>query len=135
MENYYGVQGLDDLAAYFEKRAEEEMNHHQWIFEYLTDADFEFDYPVIEKNNLTFKNVVEPFQRTVEREIETTQMLYAIYKAAKEEGDYMTAIWLERPLILEQIEEENTSRTALDIIETDTDIYEKSEKILKLLEE
>lgn len=132
--NYFKVEAIDALGEYFEKRASEELNHHNWILDYLTNGDVQFSYPAIEANGVTVKSYLEPFQLTVEREIETTQMLYTLYEAAKAEKDYMTAIWLERPLILEQIEEENTSRAALEIMEEDANLFTKAGKILDLLE-
>lgn len=132
--NYFTIEGIDELAEYYEKRATEEMHHHDWIFSYLTEGDIKFEYPAIEANNIKVNNYIEPFQLTVEREIETTNLLYNIYEAAKAEKDYMTCIWLERPLLFEQIEEENTSRAALLIIEEDAGIYTKSGRILDLLE-
>jgi ferritin len=132
--NYYKVAGIDELGEYFNKRADEELVHHNWLFDYLTDGDVEFQYPAIEANNVTVKNHLEPFQLTVDREIETTNLIYDLYEAAKAEKDYMTMIWMERPLLFEQIEEENTSRTALGIMEEDADIFIKAGRILKLLE-
>ena len=45
----------------------------------------------------------------------------------------MTASWLFDKLIKEQIEEENTSRMALTIMEEESDIYLRAKKVLKLL--
>ena len=132
--NYFSVEDIDNIAEYYHKRAAEELHHHDWIFEYLTDADYKFDYPDIPSNGVKFNNWLEPFQLTVDREIETTNLIYTIYEAARDEKDYMTMLWLERPLLLEQIEEESTSRTALGIMETDVNIYKKADQILKLLE-
>ena len=46
----------------------------------------------------------------------------------------MTASWLYEKLIKEQIEEENTSRMAVTIMEEESDIYLKADKVLDLLE-
>ena len=132
--NYFTIEGIDELAEYYEKRAAEEMHHHEWVFDYLTEGDIKFQYPVVEANNVTVKNHLEPFQLTVEREIETTNLIYDLYDAAKAERDYMTMIWIERPLLFEQVEEENTSRAALEIMEEDANIFIKAGKILDLLE-
>ena len=40
----------------------------------------------------------------------------------------MTMIWIEKPLLFEQIEEENTSRAALGIMEEDANILVKQEE-------
>lgn len=132
--NYFTVEGLMDLAEYYEKRAGEEMKHHDWIYNYLTEADIKFEYPEIAPNNIKPKSILEPFQLTVDREIETTNMLYMIYEAALAEKDYMTSIWLQSPLLSEQVEEENTSRAALIIMEENADIFVKADKVLDLLE-
>lgn len=132
--NFFAIEGLSDLEEYYRKRANEEKNHHQWIMDYLTDGDYKFTYPEIDKNTETFDTVVKPFQQTVEREIQTTNMIYKLYDLATSEKDYMTASWLYEKLIKEQIEEENTSRMALTIMETEADIYTKASEVLDLLD-
>lgn len=132
--NYCAIEGLPDLEKYWKKRAMEELHHHEWCFQYLTDADYKFTYPAIEKNTESFSNVVDLFKQTVDREIETTQMIYHIHETALAEKDYLTAYWLVNPLLKEQIEEENTSRLALSIIEEDSDIFIRSAEIYKLLQ-
>lgn len=132
--SYYKIEGIEKLGEYYDKRAKEELEHHNWVFDYLTEGDAKFQYPVVEANNVTVKNHLEPFQLTVEREIETTNLIYDLYDAAKTERDYMTMIWIERPLLFEQIEEENTSRAALEIMEEDAYIFMKAGRILNLLE-
>lgn len=131
--NYYDVEGCVALAEYYKKRADEELNHHNWIYEYLTDGDIKFMYPAVEQNSEKPTDYVMPFKATIDREIQTTQMIYAIYEAAIAEKDYMTASWLFDKLIKEQIEEENTSRMALTIMEEESDIYLRAKKVLKLL--
>ena len=61
-------------------------------------------------------------------------MIYKIYDAALEENDFLTACWLYEKLIKEQIEEENTSRMALTIMEENADIYNKADQVLDLLD-
>lgn len=132
--NYFSLEGLVDLQKYYAKRAKEEKLHHQWILDYMNDADARIEYPVIEVNTeQKIPNILFPFTATVDREIQTTQMIYAIYEVAIEEKDFMTASWLYEKLIKEQIEEESISRMAVSIIETDADIFIKAEQILDLL--
>lgn len=133
-ENYFSLEGLVVLEKYYHKRAQEEKNHHDWILSYLNDADYRLIYPAIERNaEQEVTSWLEPFTATVEREIQTTQMLYSIYEKALAEKDFMTSSWLYKKLIKEQIEEESISRMAVDIIETDGDIFNKAEAILDLL--
>lgn len=131
--NYFSIEGINDLSDYYNKRASEELLHHQWIIDYLTDADIKFMYPAIDQNTEKYEDYVTPFKQTVEREIQTTAMIYVIYEAAVSDKDYMTCSWLSEKLIKEQIEEENTSRAAIDIIEQDSAIYGRAAQIKDLL--
>jgi ferritin len=132
-QSFFELQGLLKLSEYYAKRADEEMAHHNWIYSYLVDADIAVNYVADENSEPKVTTVLEPFIQTVKREIETTQMLYKIYETALACKDYMTASWLFKQLIAEQIEEENTSRMAQTIMENDGDIFIKSEEVLSLL--
>lgn len=132
--NYFEVNGLFDIGKYYRKRAEEELLHHQWIMDYLTEGDCIFMYPIVPVNSERITNQIDPFNQTIDREIETTGLIYNIYDAAISEKDYMTVSWLLEKLIKEQIEEENISRAAKTIMEADIEnIFTKSEKILDLI--
>lgn len=132
--NYFSVEGITDLEEYYLKRAHEEYNHHDWISSYLSEADCKFMYPVIDFNTEKITNYLDPFTQTVDREILTTQMIYAIYEQAQSEKDFMTSSWLYDKLILEQLEEENLSRMAKTIMEEESDIFIRAERVLDLLE-
>lgn len=132
--NFFAIEGIPALEEYYLKRAEEEREHHDWCFKYLNDADYRIIYPIIpELSDQKVTSIIDPFIRTINKEIETTQMIYKIYKHCSEIGDYMTCNWLDKYLIPEQIEEENTSRLAKGIMEVEGDIFLKSKEILNLL--
>lgn len=132
--NFFSVEGISDLEEYYNKRAHEEYNHHQWLIDFLNEADVKIIYPMIEKNTEVFEDYVTPFKQTVDREILTTQMLYKIYEQATTEKDFMTASWMFSRLIPENLEEENLSRLVLTVIEEErSDIFIKASQILKLI--
>lgn len=131
--NYFSVEGILKLEEYFDKRAAEEHNHAGWIHHFLSEADVKFTYPLIEKNAEAINDYVSPFEVSVDREIQTTNMIYVIYEKALALRDYMTASWLLEKLIKEQIEEENTSRMALTIMNQESDIFLKADAVLDLL--
>ena len=131
--NYFSIEGYTSLENYYIKRAAEEDLHHTWISEYLADGDYSYIYPLIDINTEKFEDCITPFKQTIEREIQTTQLIYNIYEAAISEKDYMTASWLYKKLIQEQIEEENISRMALSIMESEGNNFVKGDKILELL--
>ena len=130
--NYFALEGLPSLEEYYYKRASEEKVHHDWILHYLTDADCVVKYPKL-NTDVNIESLITPFIITVSKEIETTQMIYKIADLALSSKDYMTWNWLNQHLIPEQIEEENTSRLARQIMELDSDLLEKSKAVLKLL--
>lgn len=132
--NFFAIEGIVQLEQYYIKRAEEELVHHRWIVDRLNEADYDFQYPSVEAVNETFSSVITPFELTVEKEIETTELINAIADAALLEKDWQTMTWLQEKLIPEQHEEESTSRTALDIIsQDDAHIFAKAQRIYDLL--
>lgn len=132
-QNYYALQGLDKIAYYYERRALEELEHHLWILSHLNDADIPFCYPVVKPVEYEIEDNVAPFRYTVDLEIRTTTGISKIVDKALEEKDWETYEWLLRTLIAEQHEEESTSRTALDIAQSDASWLTKGKYILRLL--
>ena len=102
--SYFDVEGIADFAEYWNKRAGEELNHHNWVVNYLTAANYPVVYPAIEANGIEIKDYSTPFIASLDREIETTQMIYGLYELAQTEKDYMTSCWLYEKLIKEQVE-------------------------------
>lgn len=134
--NFFSTEGLYKLSKYYLKRAEEEDNHHEWIYNWLTYNGADFTYPTIPDITLNFDKREFPFTFTVDREIETTDMIDEIMNKAVELKDYRTIAWLngngpiEGKLIPEQTEEESISRTIRDIaLEPNTDWISKSDSI------
>lgn len=134
--NYFATEGLNKLETYWNGRADEEMLHHSWIFGYLTENDAVFQYPPIPAINVEIKDRITPFEATVDREIETTMGINKIADQALKEGDWATFAWLNGDdpkagrLVMEQVEEEATSRTALDIAREEGSWLRKEKSIL-----
>lgn len=132
-QNYYARRGYDELAKYYKKRALEELEHQTWILDYLNDCDLPYQYTTVKPVEYEINDDTDPLKITVDLEIETTIGIYSIVDQITEEGDWETFEWIQRTLVAEQHEEESTSRTALDIGNSDADWLYKSHKILKLL--
>ena len=134
--NYYGINGLAVLEAYYIKRAEEEKLHHDWIINYLNYNDAAVAYPEIPAIKEEWEDPVEPFRMTVDKEIETTNLIKEMVNASLAEKDWFTWCWLmgnspiEGKLLPEQIEEESISRTALDIAEGEGSWLRKEKSIM-----
>jgi ferritin len=127
--DYFKIIGLDPLAEYFKSRAKEEMNHHSWITEYLSDCSIPFAYPQIDAIEMEIPNHLFPFQKTVDAEIETTEWIKKIADIVFEEKDWQTFFWI-RKLVDEQVEEEGLSLKVLQLASQETDWITKSEAIL-----
>lgn len=134
--NYFATEGLNELETYWNGRANEELVHHNWIYNYLTENDALFQYPPIPAINIEIADRIAPFEATVDREIETTLGINKIVDQAMKEGDWATFQWLngsnpeDGMLVKEQIEEEATSRTALDIAKEEGSWLRKEKSIL-----
>lgn len=135
--NYFATNGLSKLEEYYNKRAEEEELHHKWINWYLTYNDAEFQYPEVPAVDITIKSMIQPFELTVDKEIETTMHIDEIINLAIEEKDWATFNWLmddeeeTGALRKEQIEEESISRAILDMASADCSWLSKQKDILE----
>ena len=65
--NYYGINGLAVLEAYYIKRAEEEKLHHDWISNYLNYNDAGVIYPQVPEIKEDWDDPVTPFKMTVDK--------------------------------------------------------------------
>ena len=136
--SYYNAKGLYKLNSYWLARAKEEYEHHLWVVNYLNQCNAVYQYPEIPVTKLEITDDVTPFKATVDREIETTGMIYNILNKATEKGDWITVAFLfgngmvEGKLIPEQSEEMKLSMDALSIAEMDTDWVTKQDSIYSL---
>lgn len=134
--NYYGINGLAVLESYYIKRAEEEKLHHDWIINYLNYNDAAVIYPEVPAIKEDWEDPVTPFRLTVDKEIETTNLIKEMVNYSLAEKDWFTWCWLmgnspvEGKLLPEQIEEESISRTALDIAEGEGSWLRKEKSIM-----
>ena len=92
--NYYGINGLAVLESYYIKRAEEEKLHHDWIINYLNYNDAAVIYPEIPEIKEDWDDPVTPFKLTVDKEIETTNLIKEIVNESLAEKDWFTFAWL-----------------------------------------
>ena len=117
---YADYKGFNNIAEFFKKQAEGEAEHAEKVASYIMDRSdvlkiepLDFLDPSPDFGSL---NVPALFESSLIVEQETTASLYAIYAAAMQEGDYMTASWLFSDLIPEQVEEEKIYQSTIDRI-------------------
>ena len=132
---YFNNVGLNDLVKYYRTRANEELQHYTNICEFLENNLVDYNFHDIPKIDIEIKDSIEPFEMTVQLELDTTKSLYDIYDDANENQDYITMQWLMNPngLIAEQSEEMRTSNKALEIAKMNLDWISKAKAISDLL--
>ena len=133
--NFFLVEGLMKLYEYYTARANEEFIHHQWIVDYLNANHIEFKYPAIPEVSESFDDYLIPFELTLEKEIETTNLINEMVDLALNDKDWLTFNWLMSDsgakLVAEQREEESISRTVLNIVNQDDSWISKETAILE----
>ena len=135
--NFFFVRGNIKMAKYYEERANEEYNHHNWFFDRLNQSGVELEYPAVEalKKQHQITTPEAAFTNTVALEIETTNEINAIVKQCISEGDYQNEHWLKEVLLEEQTEEETISRLIRDMAESKSDWLSKGSTILEFYED
>ena len=127
---YYSKKGLIKLSKYYNERAQEELDHSNWIFDYLIENDYIESYPIVKLDKIEIENNITPFELTLDVEIKTTNMIYDIVNQAQEDKEWITFNWLMKQLVPEQLEEEKLSRVSLKIANQDVDWITKENEVL-----
>lgn len=123
------------LEDYYIGRTDEELNHHQWIVDRLNYADVSYKYPNIPAVKVNIKDEEDAFVQTLNKEIQTTALIFEIVKTAEKNGEWETVKWLQDTLVDEQNEEEYISRKYLKITQQNTDWIRKEDYILNSYQE
>ena len=108
--------GFFTSAKFFFKQAEEEREHMMKIFNFLVDTGGNPISPEVTNINHDYSSIVDVFETTLEHEVKVTKSIHNIVKKAREIGDITTERFLDW-FVMEQVEEENTIRDILDMIE------------------
>lgn len=132
---YFNKLGLNDLVKYYRVRAHEEFLHYTSICEFLENNLIDYNFIEIPALDIKIEDSINPFELTLQLEIDTTKQFYDIYELAQDNQDYITTQWLMCPkgLIEEQSEEMRTSSKALEIAKMNLDWISKAKAISELL--
>ncbi len=106
--NYYHGEGLDGFGAWYDKQAEEELEHAIKFRDYLYDNGEKVKLEKIDKPDKKIKNLKDPLVFAAEHERYVTSLIYDIYKAARDADDFRTMEFLNW-FISEQAEEEKNA--------------------------
>ena len=116
MASWCEQNGFFASAKFFFKQAEEEREHMMKIFNFLVDTGGNPISPEVTGINHDYSSIVDVFESTLEHEVKVTKSIHNIVKKAREIGDFATERFLDW-FVMEQVEEENTIRDILDMIE------------------
>lgn len=107
--------GLEGTAKWFLEQYHEENVHMIKFFGYINTQGCRAVVSQLDKPAQDFKNIKTVFEETLKHELFIEQQLKDLLKAAREEGDVTTEVFLHW-YITEQIEEEDNVRRILDKI-------------------
>ena len=113
---YYDTETLPRLAAFFYRQAVEERNHAMMMVQYLLDTDEEVRIPDIKSQQTRFDDVMGPVKMALEQEKRVTDEINALFKIAREAGDFSAEEFLMW-FIKEQVEEVRSMNDLLNVVE------------------
>jgi ferritin len=113
---YYDAETLPRLAAFFYRQAVEERNHAMIMVQYLLDTDEEIRIPDIKSQQTHYDDVAGPVKMALEQEKRVTEEINALFKLARESGDYAAEEFLMW-FIKEQVEEVRSMNDLLNVCE------------------
>lgn len=100
--------GYKGYAHWLMKQYEEEMEHGEKIIAYIEDRDGTVDFGQIDAVTSRFDCPLKVAEVALAHEQYVSESIRTIFRAAREEGDIETEIFLQW-FITEQIEEESSS--------------------------
>jgi len=113
---YYESQTLPQLAGFFYSQAVEERGHALMMIKYLLDTDAPVTLGAIEAPRIEFGDFIDPIRMALEQERSVSAAIAALFKTAREEGDFLSEQFMQW-FLKEQVEEEATASELLDIAE------------------
>jgi len=113
---YYDSETLPRLAAFFYRQAVEERNHAMIMVQYLLDTDEKVRIPDIKSQQTTYDDVAGPVKMALEQEKRVTEEINALFKLARDSGDYSAEEFLMW-FIKEQVEEVRSMNDLLNVVE------------------
>lgn len=116
MAAHFEDQNYEGFAQWFRMQAKEEEAHAMKLFDFLVERGARIELQQIDKPPVEFGSPVEAFRAALAHEQKVTGLINKIYEAAIEAKDYPSQVMLQW-FIEEQVEEEDTTGTAVDRLE------------------
>jgi ferritin len=116
MAAHFEDQNFAGFAGWFRMQAKEEQVHAMKLFDFLVERGERIELLQIDKPLVEFGAPVDAFRAALKHEQKVTGLINTIYEAAIEAKDYPTQVMLQW-FIEEQVEEEDTTGTAVERLE------------------
>jgi bacterioferritin B len=113
---WFDARDLPRLAAHFYRQAVEERNHAMMLVQYMLDRDIEVRIPGVPDVLNDFSKPVELIALSLRQEQAVTKQIEALFKAARDEDDFLGEqfmLWF----LKEQVEEVSSRSTLLAVAE------------------
>ena len=116
MAAHFEARNYEGFAQWFRMQAKEEEAHAMKLFDFLVERGETIELEQIDKPPVEFGSPVDAFRAALEHEQKVTGLINTIYEAAVDAKDYPSQVMLQW-FIEEQVEEEDTTGTAVDRLE------------------
>jgi ferritin len=116
MASWCDQRELLNSKAFFYKQAEEERAHGMKIFNFINDAGGAALSPSVLDVNNEFESLRGIYEMSLAQEIDVTQNIYKAFKKARQVDDFASEVFLQW-FVEEQVEEEDTVRSIIDIFD------------------
>ena len=134
MSLYFERHSLHKWAKLFRDQSVEEAGHASKIMAFLVDNEVEFDLPRLPAATTQYKSATEVVQAALASEVKVTGQFNTMATAAVEAGDHRGLQFLQW-FIEEQVEEERTMRTLLDLLASGINLFQAQELLGEIVEE
>jgi bacterioferritin B len=129
---YFERQALGKWAKLFRDQSVEEAGHAAKIMAFLVDNEVDFELPGLPAATTHFKSATDAVGVAMASEVKVTGQFNAMATAAIAAGDHrghQFLLWF----IEEQVEEERTMRTLLDLLSSGINLFTAQELLDELV--
>ena len=120
---YFERESLRRWAGVFRAQALEEAGHAEKIMAFLIDNEVAFDLPPLRGATTHYKSAKAAVGAALASEVRVTGQFDAMAAAARAEDDHRAFQFLQW-FIDEQVEEERTARSLLDLVNSGINLFQ-----------
>jgi len=116
MAAYFHSKSLDGMAQWMKAQAQEEFGHALRFFNHINDRGGRIELQALEKPQVEWDSPIAAFKASLGHEEFITGKINDLARLADDENDRAAGIMLQW-FVTEQVEEENSVSTVIDMLE------------------